>query len=215
MKFLHKLNHRLSLIVLAFSLVFLCAAVVVASSQSSKDVEVKPPSSPGQTSSEQFFRFWFEITPPGQSKKDFDFRPPTTPPKSPSELQEIRYLLLGNIDPELALIIRLTDKAKERRIDPNRFADYLAAQQIPFRSYLSLHDRINNLVLELCLYDLGKVSRNNFFNYLQRIRFSSYRLSPEENTFNYIIELIENNIFSTTEAVDSLILLKQKTTSRW
>ncbi|NLC53337.1 MAG: hypothetical protein GX770_05165 [Firmicutes bacterium] len=215
MKYINKPNSRVSLLVLAFSLVFLCAVVAVANNQSSKDLEVKPPSPPEQTSSEQFLRFWFQITPPGQSKKDFDFRPPTTPPKSPGELQEIRYLLLGNVDPELALIIRLTDEAKERRIDPNRFADYLTAQQIPYRSYLSFSDRINNLILELCLYDLGKVSKNDLINYLQRLRFSSYRLSPEENTFNYITELIENHIFSTTEAIDSLILLKQKTTSRW
>ncbi|MBA2132637.1 hypothetical protein [Capillibacterium thermochitinicola] len=215
MKFLHKPNLRFFLLVVVFSLVFLCAAVTAADSQSSKDVVVQSPSSSGQSSSEQFFRFWFEITPPSQSKKDFEFRPPSSPPKAPSDPQELRYLMLGSIDPELALIIRLTDKAKERRIDPNRFADYLAAQQLPFRNYLSLHDRINNLVLELCLYDLGKVSRNNLVSYMQRLRFTSYLLSSEENTFNYIIELIENNIFSTTEAIDSLILLKQKTTSRW
>ncbi|HBL37293.1 MAG TPA: hypothetical protein DDZ55_10845, partial [Firmicutes bacterium] len=107
------------------------------------------------------------------------------------------------------MIIRLTDKAKERRIDPERFADYLTSQQIPFRGYLSLSDRINNLLLELCLYDLGKVSRNNFFSYLQRIRISSYQFSSEENTFNYIIDLLENYIFSPTEAIDSLFLLKK------
>ncbi|NLM36565.1 MAG: hypothetical protein GX202_00370 [Firmicutes bacterium] len=216
MKFPYKPNFRVvSLLVIVLSLVFLGIAVAVADSQAGKDVEVKAPSSPGQTSSEQFLRFWFDINPPGQSKKDLDFRPPSTPPKAPGELQEIRYLLLGNIDPELALVVRLTDKAKERRIDPNRFANYLTAQQLSYRNHLSLHDRINNLVLEFCLYELGKVSRNNLLDYIQRHRFSSYLLSPEENTFNYLIELIENNIFSPTEAIDSLILLKQKTTSRW
>ena len=120
MKLVQKPSTRWSLLVLAFSLFFLCTAAAGADSQSSKDVEV-PPSSSGQTSSEQFFRFWFEISPPSQSKKNFDFRPPTTPPKSPSEPQEIRYLLLGNIDPELALIIRLTDKAEGTTDRPHPF----------------------------------------------------------------------------------------------
>jgi len=190
------------------------SAVVSADSQSSKDVEITLPSSSSQKDSEHYFSFWFQINPPNQSKKDFNFKPPTSAPKSPDQLQELRYLILGNIDPDLALIIRLTDKAKERRIDPERFADYLVAQQVPFRGYLSLSNRINNLVLELCLYDLGKVSRSSFFNYLSRIRISSYRLSPTENTFNYIIDLIENYIFSNTEAIDSLILLKQEVTLR-
>ena len=136
-------------------------------------------------------------------------------PRAPSDLQEFRYLFLGNIDPDLALVIRLTDKAKERRIDPERFAAYLSGQLVPVRNYLSLSERINNVILELCLYDLGKVSKTSFFNYLHRIKISSYRLSPTENTFNYIIELVENYIFSTTEAIDSLFLLKQQVTSGW
>ena len=191
-------------------------AFTQSSSQSSKDVEInKPVPPPSQSSSTKFFQFWFQIYPSGQSKKDFDFRPPTSTPKSPSELSELRYLYLGSIDPEITLILRLTEKAKERMIDPYRFADYLYSQQVSIRGYLSLNDRIYNLILELCLLDLGRVSRTEFANYLRQIRISSYRLSPEEDTFYYLIDLIENNLFSTIEAIDCLILLKQDVTSRW
>lgn len=215
MNILHKRFFRCFLVLVALSLILAGDGIALADSQSSKDVEINLPSSSSKTDSEQSFRFWFQITPSVPSKKDFDFRPPTNVPKAPSEVAELRYLYLGSIDPDLALIIRLTDKAKERRIDPERFADYLTSQQIPFRGYLSLSDRINNLLLELCLYDLGKVSRNNFFSYLQRIRISSYQFSSEENTFNYIIDLLENYIFSPTEAIDSLFLLKKNVTNRW
>jgi hypothetical protein len=198
--------------VVALSLILAGGRIALAS-QSSKDVEI--PSSSSPTSPKQSFRFWFQITPPGPSKKDFDFRPPTSVPKAPSELTELRYLFLGNIDPDLALLLRLTDKAKERQIDPERFANYLVSQQIPFHGYLSLDDRINNLIIELCLYDLGKVSRNNFFSYLQRIRVTSYQFSSAENTFNYILDLLENYIFSPPEAIDSLFLLKKEVTTLW
>ncbi len=216
MSHLHKCATFSFFIFLVLCLLLSQEVFAQSSSQSSKDVEISKPSFPSnQPSSDKFFQFWFQLTPPGQSKKDFEFRPPSSTPKSPSELSELRYLCLGTIDQELALIVRLTDKAKERRIDPVRFADYLYSQQVSARSYLSLSDRINNLILELCIFDLGQVSRSEFLNFLRQIRIASYRLSPEENTFNYIVDLIENYLFSTTEAIDCLILLKQDATSRW
>lgn len=213
------------LIVMLFISVFTVGIGAQSSSQSSKDIEISTPpfstqpapstSSTSSNQSNKYFQFWFELIPPGQSKKEFEFKKPSSTPKSPSELSELRYLYLGSIDQELALIIRLTDKAKERRIDTIRYADYLYSQQLPLRSYLSLSDRINNLILELCIYDLERVSRSEFYSYLRQIRINSYYLSQEENTFNYIIDLIENYVFSPIEAIDSLILLKQSATRRW
>ncbi|HEY8392207.1 MAG TPA: hypothetical protein VIL83_05720 [Capillibacterium sp.] len=203
---------RLFLIVLILSLTLVASA----DSQSSKDVEIStPPSSSGQKKSGQYLSFWFQINPSNQGKKDFNFRPPTSLPKAPNELQELRYLILGQIDPELALIIRLTDKAKERRLDPAQFAEYLSSQQIPTWGRLSVSDRIYNLILELCIYDLGQTSKTNFFNYLRTLRIKSYPLSPVEDTFNYVIDLLENNIFSSTEAIDYLIQLKQEANPGW
>ncbi|NLW55683.1 MAG: hypothetical protein GX050_03525 [Firmicutes bacterium] len=213
----HKRSLLLCLILIG-SLLLVTGAFAQSGSQSSKDVEInKPLPPPGQSSSSpnKFFHFWFQINPPGQSKKDFDFRPPTSTPKDPSELSELRYLVLGSIDPETALILRLTEKAKQRMIEPSRFGDYLRSQQVSLRGYLSLSNRIHNLILELCLLDLGRISRSEFTNYLRQIRVNAYHLSTEENTFNYLIDLIENNLFSPTEAIDCLILLKHDATSRW
>ncbi|NLY90964.1 MAG: hypothetical protein GX081_05095 [Firmicutes bacterium] len=213
---MHTLHKRIQFyIIFPIILILSLSIAALADSQTSKDVEIKLPSSTSQKESKHYFSFWFQINPPSQSKKDFNFRPPTSAPKTPDQLQTLRYLMLGEIDPDLALIIRLTDKAKERRIDPARFADYLASQQVPTWSQLSLTDRIHNLVLELCIYDLGQESRSDFFNYLQKIRVSTYRLSTEEDTFNYIIDLLENNIFTPIEAIDCLFLLKQEVYPGW
>ncbi len=223
----HKRSLLLILILIG-SLLFTLGVFAQSSSQSSKDVEISkpvpPPIPPGsssqssqssQSSSTKFFHFWFQINPPGQSKKDFDFRPPSSTPKAPSELSELRYLFLGSIDPETALILRLTEKAKQRMIDPYRFDEYLRSQQVSLRSYLTLSDRIHNLILELCLFDLGRISSSELNSYMRQLRVSAYHLSTEENTFNYLIDLIENNLFSTIEAIDCLILLKHEATTRW
>lgn len=208
--------HKRIRLLLPVILILSLTLVAPADSQSSKDVEITgPPSSAIRKDSKHYFSFWFQINPPNQSKKDFNFRPPTSLPKSPEPIQELRYLVLGQIDPELALIIRLTDKAKERRIDPVQFAEYLSAQQVPTWRQLSITDRICNLILELCIYDLGQTSKTDFSNYLRTIRIRTYPLSAVEDTFNYIIDLLENNIFSPTEAIDYLIQLKQEADTGW
>lgn len=163
----------------------------------------RPPSGPHRT-----FEFWFDIKiSPDKTKKGIEFPPPGF--QTTSETAELRYLILGSVDQRMALLLRLTDKAKARQINPRGFADYLYALQVRGSlEYLTLDERIFNLLIELFLYEIGEISGGQLKAYLQKLKYPSYRQDPEVENFNYLIYLLENNVFTSGETIDSLILLR-------
>ncbi|HEX3046476.1 MAG TPA: hypothetical protein VHY08_17095 [Bacillota bacterium] len=133
---------------------------------------------------------------------------------SQDQTNELRYLLIGNMDQELSLVIKLVDKAKLGVVNSQSMTTFLRQRQARNNRTQSLQKQIDNLVYELCILDMGKSTRRDLLNYINRIDYNdsgfNIMLDNDANVFNSILDLIRYNVLSPTEAIDSLIILKSK-----
>jgi hypothetical protein len=134
------------------------------------------------------------------------------------QINELRYLMIGNMDQEISLIIKLVDKAKIGVVNPQSLTTFLRQRQARNNRTRSLPLQIDNLVYELCILDMGRSTRRDLLNYINRIDYNdsgfNLLLDNDASAFNSILDLIRYNVLSPTEAMDSLIILKSKIGNR-